>query len=93
MRASIYQSEIKGKVTAPSSKSYTIRGLICAALAKGTSEIIHPLSSDDTEASQAVLSEVGIRIFQDKESWQVTGGNFHEPSTDLFCRESAATLR
>ena len=75
MSASIYQSEIKGKVTAPSSKSYTIRGLICAALARGKSEIIHPLSSDDTEASQAVLGEVGIRVFQDKESVVVGMGN------------------
>ncbi len=93
MRASISKSEIAGKVTAPSSKSYTIRGLICAALAKGKSEIICPLSSDDTEASQDVLSEVGIRILQDKTLWQVTGGDFHEPKKDLSCQESAATLR
>ncbi len=25
--------------------------------------------------------------------WQVIGGDFHEPDTDLFCGESAATLR
>ncbi|MFC2056655.1 3-phosphoshikimate 1-carboxyvinyltransferase [Chloroflexota bacterium] len=93
MRASIYQSEIAGKVIAPSSKSYTIRGLICSALAKGKSEIVHPLGSDDTEAIQDVLSEVGIHILQGKDSWQVTGGDFHEPKKDLFCRESAATLR
>jgi len=93
MRASIYKSEISGKVNAPSSKSYTIRGLMCAALARGESEILHPLSSDDTEASLDVLSKVGIQILQGKDSWQVTGGNFREPDTDLFCGESAATLR
>ena len=79
MRASIYKSEIAGKVRAPSSKSYTIRGLMCAALAKGDSEIIHPLGSDDTEASLDVLSKVGVRAFQQEESWRVTGGDFHEP--------------
>ena len=78
---------------APSSKSYTIRGLMCAALAKGESEIIRPLGSDDTEAAMDVLSKVGVRTFQDKDSWRVTGGEFREPNTDLFCRESAATLR
>jgi 3-phosphoshikimate 1-carboxyvinyltransferase len=80
-------------VRAPSSKSYTIRGLLCAALAKGKSEIIHPLSSDDTEASLNVLSQVGIHVQQEQDSWQVIGGDFHKPHTDLFCGESAATLR
>ena len=93
MKASISKSEIKGKVTAPSSKSYTIRGLMCAALAKGESEIIHPLSSDDTEAALNVLSQIGIRVHQKENSWQVNGGKFHEPATDLFCGESATTLR
>ncbi len=93
MRALIFKSEIKGKVIAPSSKSYTIRGLMCAALAKGESEIINPLGSDDTEASLDVLSKVGVNVRQQTDSWQVNGGAFREPNTDLFCRESAATLR
>ncbi|MFC2022014.1 3-phosphoshikimate 1-carboxyvinyltransferase [Chloroflexota bacterium] len=93
MKALINKSEITGKVVAPSSKSYTIRGLMCAALAKGKSEIINPLSSDDTEASIEVLNKIGIRVLQGKDSWQVTGGDFCEPNTELSCRESAATLR
>lgn len=93
MRASISKSEIAGKVSAPTSKSYTIRGLMCAALAQGESEIINPLGSDDTEACLDVLSRVGIRVRQQKDGWRVSGGNFHEPKGDLFCRESATTLR
>jgi len=93
MKASISKSEIRGKIIAPSSKSYTIRGLMCAALAKGKSEIIRPLSSDDTEAAIDVLTKVGIGIHQGENSWQVDGGSFHEPKADLFCGESAATLR
>ncbi len=93
MKALIHKSEVKGKVRAPSSKSYTIRGLMCAALAKGESEILHPLSSDDTEASIDVLSKVGVHIRQEEDLWRVAGGNFHKPDTELFCGESAATLR
>lgn len=66
---------------------------MCAALARGDSEIINPLSSDDTEASINVLGKVGVRVHQGEDLWRVTGGNFHEPDTDLFCSESAATLR
>ena len=93
MKASISKSEITGRVIAPPSKSYTIRGLMCAALTQGKSEILHPLNSDDTQAALEVLSKVGIQINTKEDSWQVTGGNFHEPDTDLFCGESAATLR
>jgi len=93
MKALISKSEIKGKVSAPSSKSYTIRGLMCAALARGKSEIINPLGSDDTDACLDVLSRVGISVLQGKKSWMVRGGDFSEPHTDLFCRESATTLR
>ena len=93
MKALISKSKIRGRVSAPSSKSYTIRGLMCAALAEGKSGIMQPLSSDDTEASINVLSRVGIRIQRKKDWWQVIGGHFHEPDVDLFCGESAATLR
>ena len=93
MKISVYKREVNGKVKAQSSKSYTIRGLVCAALAKGESEIVYPLSSDDTDALLNVLRQVGVRVRQQQDSWQVSGGNFHESDADLFCGESAATLR
>jgi len=93
MKASISKSEACGKAAAPSSKSYTIRGLICAALADGKSEIISPLASDDTTAAINVLKKVGVKIRQQKSSWKIDGGNFTAPTGDLFCGDSAATLR
>ena len=93
MKALISKSEVKGKVRVPSSKSYTIRGLMCAALAKGESKIMHPLTSDDTDAAVNVLGKVGIRVHQEGDLWSVSGGDFYEPDTDLFCSESATTLR
>jgi len=93
MRVSLGESEIKGRVAAPPSKSYTLRGLMCAALARGESEIVNPLSSDDTEAATEVLGNIGVKIIPGKKSWRVVGGDFRQPQTELFCRESAATLR
>ena len=93
MRALIEKSSISGRVSAPSSKSYTIRGLMCAALAQGESQIVRPLSSDDTDAALDVLGNVGIDVRQTPDHWLVSGGRFREPKTELFCRESAATLR
>jgi 3-phosphoshikimate 1-carboxyvinyltransferase len=93
MKISVYKSEVKGRAKAPSSKSYTIRGLVCATLAKGDSEIINPLSSDDTDALLNVLRQVGIQVQQKGDLWSVSGGSLHQPDDDLFCGESAATLR
>jgi 3-phosphoshikimate 1-carboxyvinyltransferase len=93
MKASIEKSSIKGSVGAPGSKSYTIRGLMCAALAEGESRIINTLVADDTEAAVEVLGQIGVSVIKEKTYWRVKGGSFHRPRADLFCRDSAATLR
>lgn len=93
MRVSISQSVISGRVAAPSSKSYTLRGLMCAALAGGLSEIERPLYADDTEAGCDVLQKIGVGIYEKGTSWIVSGGNFRRPDSELFCRNSAGTLR
>ena len=69
MRDSIDKSELRGRVSVPTSKSYTIRGLMCAALAKGESRIIDFLASDDTEAATNVLRQIGARIDQKGDLW------------------------
>jgi 3-phosphoshikimate 1-carboxyvinyltransferase len=93
MKVSLSKSEVRGKVKVPSSKSQTIRGLMCAALAKGESQVVDPLVCEDTAAAIDVLSKVGIGIRQEDGLWRVRGGTLREPDTDLFCGESATTLR
>ncbi|MEE8420284.1 MAG: 3-phosphoshikimate 1-carboxyvinyltransferase [Dehalococcoidales bacterium] len=93
MKIVIEKSRIAGRISAPPSKSYTIRALMCAALAGGESEIRHPLTAEDTVAAADVLREIGIATRREKESWRVSGGGFRAPETDLFCGDSAATLR
>jgi 3-phosphoshikimate 1-carboxyvinyltransferase len=93
MKASISKSNIAGTIAAPSSKSYTIRGLMCSALAKGKSQLLNPLGSDDTTAAINVLRKVGISIRRNKYTWTINGGNFVASESDLHCGDSAATLR
>ncbi len=93
MKISISKSSIRGAVRAPSSKSYTIRALICAAMAEGKSEIRQPLGSEDTAACRGIFEKLGIRVEETDNSWIVHGGRFHRPEGDLFCNESAATQR
>ena len=93
MRALISRSTVYGKAEAPSSKSYTLRGLMCAALAGGQSEIERPLYADDTEAGRDVLQKIGVGIVEQGSSWIVSGGHFRQPDSELYCRNSAGTLR
>lgn len=93
MRIFIEKSRIRGAIAAPPSKSYTIRGLMCAALAEGESRLISPLSSDDTEAALEVLGQIGVGLKRGTDCWQVSGGHLKPPAEDLFCRDSAATMR
>ena len=51
-----------GTMTAPSSKSHTLRALICASLADDTSFITAPLISGDMESAVQVLRKLGVTI-------------------------------
>jgi 3-phosphoshikimate 1-carboxyvinyltransferase len=93
MKVSVSKGDVSGRLRAPASKSYTIRGLMCAALAQGESQIMHPLSSDDTKAALNVLRNIGVKISGGEGLWRIIRDSFHEPKTELYCGDSAATLR
>ena len=57
----------------PTSKSLTQRALICSALAEGVSKIIEPLKSEDTLLLKSALEDVGIKIKEDGNIWEVEG--------------------
>jgi 3-phosphoshikimate 1-carboxyvinyltransferase len=93
MKIAVNKSNIKGVVDVPSSKSMTIRGLMCAALTRGTSEIVRPLVSEDTTAAADVLGKIGVTIQKGSDAWRVTGGSLRAAAGELNCGESATTMR
>lgn len=68
MEAVIQPGKLKGKLIIPPSKSFAHRALICAALAKGRSEIYNCGRSEDINATKSCLEALGVRIeeFSDK---------------------------
>jgi len=62
MNLIVSPSELNGKVIIPASKSHTIRAVVIASLADGTSEIINPLYSSDTLSAVTVCQGLGVRI-------------------------------
>ena len=93
MRVTVERSEIVGGIPAPPSKSMTHRAVICSALAQGKSQVEHPLSADDTEATLRVLQALGVGVEKTKESWVIEGGELRLPKGGLDCGESGTTLR
>lgn len=93
MKVTVDKSTLKGIVRVPSSKSMTIRALMCAALCRGTSEVVHPLVSEDTHAAAEVLGRIGVGIQKETDLWRVMGGSLRVSGGELHCGESATTMR
>ncbi len=65
---------VKGKLTLPSSKSHTLRAILFASLATGTSRITSILSSPDTDAMIEACQTLGATINRSGDSLEIIGG-------------------
>ncbi len=85
---------LSGQICAPSSKSYTQRMVIAAALSHGTSKVSNPLQSEDTEATLRAVTALGAKVKVAEGCWTIQGvlplKGAKEP---IDCSESGATLR
>ena len=93
MKAVAKKSVLSGHITVPGSKSHTIRALILAAMADGTSRISNPLPSNDCLSTAAAVRKVGAEVdFGNSDGagdtvWTVrgAGSNLHLPAdTGMF---------
>lgn len=83
------------QIEIPGSKSITARALFLAAAAEGTSTLIDPLVSDDTEAFLQGLNDLGYATDIQPGRWTIQGRPAG-PSADgaaVFCRDGATTAR
>ncbi|MFU8767151.1 MAG: 3-phosphoshikimate 1-carboxyvinyltransferase, partial [Candidatus Methanoperedens sp.] len=94
MKLTIQQSDIKGSITAPPSKSYTHRAVAIAALSKKV-EVNNPLISGDTEATIRAIEDFGAVVEPGKESLIIGGfdGNPQAPDNVIDVANSGTTLR
>jgi 3-phosphoshikimate 1-carboxyvinyltransferase len=86
--------KLSGTIKAPSSKSYTHRAIIAAALSENQSKINSPLICDDTLATIDACRMLGAEITQTEKRLQIVSRA--KPSTPMDvinCRDSASTMR
>lgn len=84
-----------GKITAPPSKSYAHRALICAGLSNGKSKISNISFSDDIKATLNCLTALGAKVEIQGNTAEITGINNYSSFKNavLNCNESGSTLR
>ncbi|CAI2719206.1 3-phosphoshikimate 1-carboxyvinyltransferase [Nitrospina watsonii] len=84
-----------GSVEAPSSKSYTNRAYLLAALAAGSVRLDRPLFSDDTRYMRQALDQFGIACREESEAVIVegTGGVLQTPQQELHVGNAGTAMR
>ncbi|HEY2493962.1 MAG TPA: 3-phosphoshikimate 1-carboxyvinyltransferase [Paenibacillus sp.] len=86
--------ELKGTIGALSSKNYTTRYLLVAALAEGTSTIYYPAHSEDSDAMRRCIQDLGAVLEEDEEKVVITGFGRHPKDTkELNVGNAGAVLR
>jgi len=87
-------NRLQGDIQALSSKNYTTRYLLAAALAEGTSTILYPARSEDGDAMRRCIRDLGAVIEEDGEKIVITGfGRHPKPAKELNVGNAGAVLR
>lgn len=90
------KSKLCGTISAPSSKSFSHRMIIAAALSDGVSVITNISNSEDIEATCEAMSALGANIEKDGSTYKIKGimnNAERAESATINCRESGSTLR
>ncbi len=93
MDVKIYPSKLIGTVSAPSSKSYSHRMIIAAALADGVSEISNVTDSNDITVTSQAMEALGANVLADSGTYTVRGIKSPAKKAEIDCGESGSTLR
>jgi len=87
-------AHLAGEIQALSSKNYTTRYLLAAALAEGTSTILYPALSEDGEAMRRCIRDLGAVLKEDEEKIVITGFGRHPRQVkELDVGNAGAVLR
>ncbi|MEC0371846.1 3-phosphoshikimate 1-carboxyvinyltransferase [Paenibacillus chibensis] len=85
---------LEGEIGALSSKNYTTRYLLVAALAEGTSTVYFPAHSEDSDAMRRCIQDLGAVLVEDEEKAVITGFGRHPRDVkELNVGNAGAVLR
>ena len=94
MQVTIYPSLVEGAIQAPASKSSMQRACAAALVAKGTTTIHNPGSSNDDLAALEVISRLGAEVVgKTNEEIVIESKGVRPVSASLNCGESGLGIR
>lgn len=95
MRANVtFTPELEGEINALSSKNYTTRYMLVAALADGTSTIRFPAHSEDSDAMRRCIRDLGAELIEEGDTMTIRGfGRHPKPVSELNVGNAGAVLR
>jgi 3-phosphoshikimate 1-carboxyvinyltransferase len=93
MKWKVTKSRLSGSIAIPPSKSHTIRALLVATLANGTSHIANALTTGDGGSAISAARGMGAQITVDKKDVTVCGigGDFNRGSEKLDLENSGTS--
>ena len=91
MNCKVEKSNIDGKITCPSNKSYTHRAIFMASLADGKSMIKNILKSGDTIATINACKNFGVEIKEEENNLIVDSPNELKLQGDIINAENSGT--
>lgn len=93
MKVRVNKSSLNGSIRVPGSKSHTIRAVLMAAMAEGTSVIEHPLTSLDCQSAMTAAEAFGAETSMGDGVWTVTGhgSRLKTPENYVDCGNSGST--
>lgn len=85
---------LTGDIQALSSKNYTTRYMLIGTLAEGTSTIMYPAHSEDSDAMRRCIRDLGAIVDEDDVKMTITGfGRNPRPVKELNVGNAGAVLR
>lgn len=93
MNVTITPHKLIGRISAPSSKSFSHRMIIAASLADGISEVSAVNPSEDIDATVDAMTALGATIVNDGNVYTIKGIGTASSAAKINCRESGSTLR
>ncbi len=91
----LYPSKLNGSIAAPPSKSQTLRAILFASLASGTSKVYRYLNSPDTTAMIKACEQLGASINISDDMLTIKGVNkqLKQPSSPIDVGNSGIVFR
>lgn len=87
-------ARLSGEINALSSKNYTTRYMLAAALAEGESTLLYPARSEDSDAMRRCIRELGAELSETEERMVIRGfGRNPKPAKELNVGNAGAVLR